>query len=102
MRTGPSFDDLSSFGNKNREGCPYKPVRVRNLPAIIESDRKAETIRLNKLLNLGFPISDKDTDELNTFILKDAIHFFYSRSLLPALGSIRSHKFQDCDFSLDI
>ncbi len=46
----------------------------------------------NKFLNLGLPVSDKNTNKLNIFVLEPPVHFFYSRSLLLALGSIRSDK----------
>jgi hypothetical protein len=53
----------------------------------------------NKLLNLGLPVSDKNTDKLNILVLKRALYFF-GRSLLPALWSVRGDKFQNCHLSL--
>jgi len=47
---------------------------------------------LNKFSNLGLPVSDKNTNKLNIFVLKRLVHFFYSRSLLLALRSIGSDK----------
>jgi hypothetical protein len=54
----------------------------------------------NKLLNLGLPVSDKNTDKLNILVFKRAVYFFYGRSLLPALWSVRGDKFQNCHLSL--
>ena len=89
----PSIEDFSVFRNHDCERSADKFERIGDLHPVVESDRKTKTIGLNKFLNLGLPVSDKNTNKLNIFDLKRPVQFFYSRSLLLALGSIRSHKF---------
>ena len=59
----PFVSRLALLGNENCERRADKFVRVSDLPSVVETDRKAKPVGLNKLLNLRLPVFDKDTDK---------------------------------------
>jgi hypothetical protein len=99
--SSPSLDDSLVFGYEDRERRADKFVRVSDPPSVIETDRKAEPVGLNKLAHFGLAVFNKNTDKPNFFIFKRLIRFFDGRSLLPALRSIGRNKLQNCHLLLE-